>query len=84
MSNQLITANGVTDLRPIIVAEDINVGQIPRRAYDFSKGDRRFFDIERAIDHANDEASRTGIRQVVRPDTEALGDTLFVVQAIGS
>lgn len=57
---------------------------LPRRSYDFDKGDRRFRTLTRAVDHADAEAIRTGVRQVVRPDVDSLGDRLYLVQAVGS
>lgn len=57
---------------------------LPRRPYDFNKGDRRFRSLKAAHDHADAVAAETSVRQVVRPDVDALGDGLYLVQAIGS
>lgn len=57
---------------------------LPRRAYDFAQGDRRFRSLKKAADHADAEALRTGVRQVIRRDTDNLGEPLFLVQAVGS
>ena len=85
MTNTLLDRDGTTStLAPIIIADDINVYEIPRRAYDFNKGDRRFFDFENAVRFATDEAVRTGIRQIVRLDVDVLGERPHLVQAIGS
>jgi hypothetical protein len=85
MSNILLTADGVTStLAPIILSDDVNVYDIPKRSYDFTKGDRRFFDFANAVRFATDEAVRTGIRQVVRLDVDVLGKRPHLVQAVGS
>lgn len=65
---------------------DVNVLKIPRRSYDFNKGDRRFYRRERALAHAELEAALTGVRQIVRLDVPATdnGEPLFLVQAVGS
>lgn len=74
----------------IILSKDITpelLYDIPRRAYDFNRGDRRFHDQIEAIEHANAEALKTGVRQVVRVTAPALlgGDEpLYLVQAVGS
>lgn len=85
MTNALLTRSGIETLEPIVLDLPVNdyLG-LPRRAYDFNKGDRRFSDLDKAIQHANDKASATGVRQVVRPDTLVLGTALFLVQAVGS
>ncbi len=85
MTNSLRTREGITTLEPIDLDVTVNdyLGQ-PLRSYCFNKGDRRFRDHEIALRHANSEASRTGIRQVVRPDVDSLGGALFLVQAVGS
>lgn len=74
-----------TLLSPIDLT-DVNVLNIPRRSYDFNRGDRRFYRRERALEHAEYEALRTGIRQIVRVDRPATdhGEPLFLVQAVGS
>jgi hypothetical protein len=76
----------MTNLATIIVQDVTNSEflALPRRGYDFQKGDRRFDSFKRAVDHANDEASRTGVRQVVRPDVDSLENPVYLVQAIGS
>lgn len=65
---------------------DIAPASGPTRAYDFNKGDRRFCDQARAIEHANSTALETGVRQVVRVTSPALdrGAPLYLVQAVGS
>lgn len=70
-----------------LVLDEIDVLQIPKRSYDFNRGDRRFFDRDRAISHAEHEAILTGVRQVVRLDSPAIhgsGEKLYLVQAVGS
>jgi hypothetical protein len=65
----------------------VRVAEIPTRGYDFNRGDRRFFDRSRALEHANHEAILTGIRQVVRvtaPPILGGTDVLHLVQAVGS
>lgn len=57
---------------------------LPRRGYDFNAGDRRFADLFEAIEHADAEALRTGIRQCVRPDSSPDFVQLYLVQAVGS
>lgn len=70
----------------LVFPEDMTMADIPRRDYDFNKGDRRFHDRQVAIDHALAEATATGIRQIVRPTSPALlgGAPLYLVQAVGS
>ena len=72
-------------LETIVVADDIDVTRIPTRSYDLSKGDRRFSRLERAIEHADAEAIKTGIRQCVRrcPGSYTF-QKLYLVQAVGS
>lgn len=71
--------------RVIVFPADVDVSQIPRRPYDFNRGDRRFFDQSAAIEHATATAKATGVRQIVRPDIRPLDkDRLFLVQAVGS
>lgn len=86
MTSLLVTANGTTELRTIVIDDDVSVHDIPRRSYDFNRGDRRFYSQDSAISHANAEAVRTGVRQVVRLDGPALlgGTPLYLVQAVGS
>lgn len=72
-----------------IVLEDITPEDylaLPKRPYDFDKGDRRFSSLRRAADHAHEEAARTGIRQVVRKDStpDFVEGTFWLVQAVGS
>lgn len=85
MTNALLTRSGIETLEPVVLDLPVNdyLG-LPRRSYDFNKGDRRFSDRDRAIEHANDKARATGVRQVVRPDSLVLGTPLFLVQAVGS
>lgn len=70
----------------LVFPTDLDMRDIPRRPYDFSRGDRRFFDQQDAIDHAHATATATGIRQIVRRDSPALlgGEPMFLVQAVGS
>lgn len=70
----------------LVFPEDVDVAELPRRGYDFNKGDRRFHDQLDAIDHAHAEARATGVRQIVRPSSPALhgGAPLYLVQAVGS
>lgn len=88
MSNTLLTGSSKTNLEPLILenldAQDFLT--LPRRPYDFNRGDRRFGNLKRAVDHANDEAARTGIRQVVRKDNPPpfVEGIFWLVQAIGS
>lgn len=88
MTNVLIQNGQSKVLETIEIPADVDVHSIPRRPYDYSKGDRRFFGRRRALEHANEEARRTGIRQVVRVDpTDLPGQhraALFLVQAVGS
>lgn len=76
-----------TIVAPIIINDTVDIHRVPRRPFDPSKGDRRFLDQERAILHGEDEARRTGVRQVVRPDSEipgGKGSRFWLVQAVGS
>lgn len=85
MSNIPLDRDGTTStLTPIIIADDVNVNEIPRRSYDFNKGDRRFFDFNNAVRFATDKAVETSVRQVVRLDVDVLGMQTYLVQAIGS
>jgi hypothetical protein len=87
MTNVLIKGGKTQVLETVLIADDVDVYTIPRRSYDYSKGDRRFFDYSRAVEHANDEARSTGVRQCIRPDVaEVPGQRhrLWLVQAIGS
>lgn len=88
MTNSLITSQGTQELRVLVFAEDLtnDYRNLPQRGYDFTKGDRRFYDQQRAIDHANDVAVKTGVRQVVRLDGAPLlgGQPVWLVQAVGS
>ena len=68
----------------IFLDDSIDVYTIPVRPYDFNKGDRRFNDLQRALDHAEQEAGRTSIRQVVRKDSSPTFTHLWLVQAVGS
>lgn len=87
MTNVLLR-NGVTEtLETIVLDNNVDSYGIPRRPYDFNKGDRRFLDQDRAIEHANEEARRTCVRQVVRPDAaEVPGGKgrFYLIQAVGS
>ena len=71
---------------PIVFDRSVDVFEIPRRSFDPAKGDRRFVDQDRAVIHAEEEASRTGVRQVVRIDSEIPGGRgrFWLVQAVGS
>lgn len=84
MTNVLLKNGERTTLETIVVADDIDISRVPRRGYDFNKGDRRFQTREAAITHADNEARRTGVRQVVRLDSTPHFVTLYVVQAVGS
>jgi hypothetical protein len=68
----------------LVFPDDVDVSAIPRRSYDFNAGDRRFFDQQEAIDHAHSKASESGIRQIVRRDSDVLGKPVYLVQAVGS
>lgn len=89
MSNTLIQAGGaLKDLSPIDVLpgspEERN-GHF--RSYDFNAGDRRFIDHGRAMQHASDEAAKTGVRQTVRvngSEPGRAGRPFYLVQAVGS
>lgn len=66
---------------------DLARAAIPTRGYDFNKGDRRFVDQDRAIEHALEKAKLTGVRQVVRvsgAEPGSKGRPFHLVQAIGS
>lgn len=67
----------------VVVQDDVDVYTIPRRAYDFDRGDRRFHSFENAVDHADRVASETAVRQCVRVDNSSF-EKLYLVQAIGS
>lgn len=85
MTNVLLKDGRTTTLPPILIDLDAqDYLRLPRRGFEFNKGDRRFRDQGRAIDHANETARTTGVRQIVRPDVEVLGEPMFVVQAVGS
>jgi len=86
MTNVLLKGGKTQNLETIIIADDVDVYTIPRRSYDYSRGDRRFFYYHRAVVHANEEARRTGVRQCIRPDLADVpgGRRLWLVQAIGS
>lgn len=75
----------MTIVSPLIDIEGTSPG-VPTRSYDFDKGDRRFFEFERAIEHSEEEAIRTGVRQAIRRDLSDIpgGDKLYLVQAVGS
>ena len=77
----------MTTIAPIIINRDVDIFAIPRRSFDPKKGDRRFLDQGDAIEHAEDEAIKTGVRQVVRIDSEVPGANAgryWLVQAVGS
>lgn len=86
MTNTLLTGSGKTSLKPLILPDEFDIFEIPRRGYDFNLGDRRFLDLDRALGHANDEAARTGVRQIVRKDTppDFVDVPYWLVQAVGS
>jgi hypothetical protein len=73
-------------LAPIIIPADVDVYTIPRRPFDFRKGDRRFGELDEAVEHANEEARKTGVRQVIRTYVPFLhgGELTLIVQAVGS
>ena len=81
-----ITESAVRSTYEPIVLDGIDVLSLPRRPYDFNKGDRRFFDRDEAIEHAEHEAILTGVRQAIRLDGPAIEghDPLYLVQAVGS
>lgn len=86
MSSTLITNSGSESLATLVLTE-LTVNDflgLPRRGYDFNKGDRRFTELKRAVDHADETARQTGIRQVVRIDGPVLGEVMYLVQAVGS
>lgn len=76
----------MTNTTPIIIVDipSDEYLRLPRRSYEFGKGDRRFSDRDRALKHAEAEAIRTGVRQVVRADVTVLGTPMHLVQAVGS
>lgn len=89
----MTTTAAVTDtdnyVRVLVFPDGIDssdIRMIPTRPYDFNRGDRRFYDQGRAIEHANSTALETGVRQVVRVTSPALdrGAPLYLVQAVGS
>lgn len=83
----LIAKHGLIDDEVVVIPAGIDVHTLPRRSYDFNRGDRRFLDVERAVDHANEVALKTGVRQVVRADSRepgANGRPFYLVQAVGS
>lgn len=88
MTNILLDSTGQTSEVNVLVFDESlteDYLRLPQRGYDFRKGDRRFSDLERAIEHGNEEARRTGIRQVVRVDTGSYDFLkLYLVQAVGS
>lgn len=86
MTNTLLTKSGTVNLKPLILPDEFNVFDIPRRGYDFNRGDRRFNDQRRAIAFAYVEATRTGVRQIIRRDStpDFVEGTFWLVQAIGS
>lgn len=73
----------MANLYPLIFLDE-DVLRIPQRPYEFDKGDRRFTSLMDAVSFANDEAVRTGVRQVVRLDSSPHFVTLHLVQAMGS
>lgn len=89
MSNTLIQAGGtLRDLSPIeILPGSPEEANLHARSYDFNAGDRRFVDHEEAVQWANIEAAKTGIRQMIRingSEPGAHGRPLYLVQAVGS
>lgn len=70
----------------LILPTEIPAGEIPRRSYDFNKGDRRFLDQADAIEWSQTKAEETGIRRVVRVDStpDFLDGPFFISQEIGS
>lgn len=73
-------------LTPLVIPGEVDIYTVPRRSFDPAKGDRRFLNQLAAIGHAEDEARRTGVRQVVRADSEVPGgrSRFWLVQAVGS
>jgi hypothetical protein len=87
MTNVLLRNGQPETLETIVLDNNVDSYGIPRRSYDYDKGDRRFLDQWRAIEHANEEARRTGVRQVVRPDLAEVPGAkgrFYLVQAVGS
>lgn len=83
----LIARVGLLTDEVVVIPSSVDVYDLPRRSYDFNRGDRRFVDIDQAVEHANETALRTGVRQVVRKDSRepgAHGRPFYLVQAIGS
>lgn len=83
---QHLSSTGIQNTEPVDLI-GVDVLTLPQRAYDFNKGDRRFYDRDQAIEHANLEALLTGVRQAIRldgPAIEGSGIPLYLVQAIGS
>lgn len=86
MTVQHLSSTGIQDTSPVDLI-GVDVLSLPQRAYDYNKGDRRFYDRDRAVEHANLEALLTGVRQVIRLDSPAIegsGAPLYLVQAVGS
>lgn len=81
---ELVEQPEPTKTKIVIVGDEVDVFQVPRRAYDFAKGDRRFTDRNQAIDHGIAEFDRTGVQQLVRRDSAPEFIDLFVVQTFGS
>lgn len=68
----------------ILVHDDIDLAEIPRRDYDFSRGDTRWSTQEKALEVAEAKALETGIRQTVRRSSSPHFTELWLVQAVGS
>lgn len=86
-ANDVIARHGLVTDEVVVIPAGINVHDLPRRSYDFNKGDRRFVDIDQAVNHANERALHTGVRQVIRKDSfepGAHGRPFYLVQAVGS
>lgn len=65
----------------IVVGSSVDTDEI--RAYDYSKGDRRFHDLEVALSYAEDLAIETGRRQRVRQDSgDEHAAPLYLVQEV--
>lgn len=75
----------IMNTEPIIPGDDIDFFALPRRPYEFNRGDRRFTDREFAIEYAERVSGETGVRQMVlRQSAPHFVPGFWVVQAVGS
>lgn len=79
-----MTVSTIPHPHTLVFPAGVDLFEIPRRSYDFNKGDRRFSTQERAIEHAEAKALETSVRQIVRADSSPHFIDLWVVQAVGS